>query len=122
MSNIKFEEFSKAELEALQERVKQEILSRTEGPKRVIYEVKDWGEYQYFSDIRCALICMRDQVEQFVSDIQSDGGLQSINKNCGSFLHGFRPIEITAADFKARCSGSQSKIHRLAIIPFFGSD
>lgn len=104
-SNIKkLNTLTDFELDGLKRDIEREIARRENGPTRIIYQVREWGDLRFFTDFRCAALCFSDIAKTILEDAGSEKGKALFDVNKGTLLYGIKPVEITLADFEAKVS------------------
>ena len=102
MMDICVNKLSDLYLDELKRDIENEIKRRASGPKRIVYQVNDWGDIRVFADFRCAAICFSDIAQSVLEDAGTKEGTERFDMNKGTLLYGIRPVEMTLNDFELK--------------------
>lgn len=97
-----YENMNDHQLADLKSEIEREQKRREAGPKKLTYRVTScMTDHLHFTDLKCALLCLRDTVDLVISESLEDGG-EYMNKCTGIVGVVFRVEEVNQEHFEAR--------------------
>lgn len=97
-----YSQMNNHELADMKNAIEWEQKKREQGPKKITYRVTScMTDHRYFTDLKCALLCLKEAVEMVISESLEDNG-EYINKCTGIVGVVFKVEEVPLAHYEAQ--------------------